>query len=152
MIEEIKKDARIRMSKSLASLRTELAKIRTGRAHPSLLEHVQVDYYGSKVPISQAANVSIEDARTLAVAAWDKSMVQTLEKAIMTSDLGLNPVTAGHHHPHSASSFDRRTQSFIGQSCSPRRRKRKNCDPQYPQRCESPPQGIVEGQRYFRGR
>ena len=95
MIEDIKKDARIRMSKSLDSLRTELAKIRTGRAHPSLLEHVQVDYYGSQVPISQAANVSIEDARTLAVTAWDKSMVQTLEKAIMKSDLGLNPVTAG---------------------------------------------------------
>ena len=95
MIENIKKDARIRMSKTLDSLRTELAKIRTGRAHPSLLEHVQVDYYGSNVPISQAANVTIEDARTLAVTAWDKSMVQTLEKAIMKSDLGLNPVTAG---------------------------------------------------------
>ena len=95
MIEDIKKDSRIRMSKSLDSLRTELAKIRTGRAHPSLLEHVQVDYYGSMVPISQAANVSIEDSRTLAVTAWDKSMVQTLEKAIMKSDLGLNPVTAG---------------------------------------------------------
>ena len=95
MIGDIKKDTRIRMSKSLDSLRTELAKIRTGRAHPSLLEHVQVEYYGSQVPISQAANVSIEDARTLAVTAWDKSMVQTLEKAIMKSDLGLNPVTAG---------------------------------------------------------
>ena len=95
MIENVKKDARIRMSKSLDSLRTELAKIRTGRAHPSLLEHIQVEYYGSQVPISQAANVSIEDARTLAVTAWDKSMVQTLEKAIMKSDLGLNPVTAG---------------------------------------------------------
>lgn len=95
MIEEIKRDAKIRMSKTLDSLRTELAKIRTGRAHPSLLEHVQVDYYGSLVPISQAANVSIEDARTLAVTAWDKTMVQALEKAIMKSDLGLNPVTAG---------------------------------------------------------
>ena len=95
MIGDIKKDTRIRMSKSLDSLRTELAKIRTGRAHPSLLEHVQVDYYGSLVPISQAANVSIEDSRTLAVTAWDKSMVQALEKAIMKSDLGLNPVTAG---------------------------------------------------------
>ena len=95
MIENIKKDARIRMSKTLDSLRTELAKIRTGRAHPSLLEHVQVDYYGSLVPISQAASVSIEDARTLAVTAWDKTMVQALEKAIMKSDLGLNPVTAG---------------------------------------------------------
>ena len=89
------KDARIRMGKTLDSLRTELAKIRTGRAHPSLLEHVHVDYYGSEVPISQAANVSIEDARTLAVAAWDKNMVQALEKAIMKSDLGLNPITAG---------------------------------------------------------
>ena len=95
MLENIKKDTRIRMSKTLDSLRTELAKIRTGRAHPSLLEHVQVDYYGSMVPISQAANVSIEDARTLAVTAWDKTMVQALEKAIMKSDLGLNPVTAG---------------------------------------------------------
>jgi len=95
MIEEIKKDARIRMAKSLESLRTELAKIRTGRAHPSLLEHVHVDYYGSNVPISQAANVSVEDARTLAVTPWDKNMVQPIEKAIMTSDLGLNPNTAG---------------------------------------------------------
>ena len=83
------------MTKTLDSLSTELAKIRTGRAHPSLLEHVHVDYYGSTVPISQAANVSIEDARTLTVTAWDKTMVQALEKAIMTSDLGLNPVTAG---------------------------------------------------------
>jgi len=95
MLENIKKDTRIRMSKTLDSLRTELAKIRTGRAHPSLLEHVKVDYYGSMVPISQAANVSIEDSRTLAVTAWDKTMVQALEKAIMKSDLGLNPVTAG---------------------------------------------------------
>lgn len=95
MIQEIKRDARIRMGKTLDSLRTELAKIRTGRAHPSLLEHVHVDYYGSEVPISQAANVTIEDARTLAVSAWDKNMVQVLEKAIMKSDLGLNPITAG---------------------------------------------------------
>ncbi len=83
------------MGKTLDSLRTELAKIRTGRAHPSLLEHVHVSYYGSEVPISQAASVSIEDSRTLAVTAWDKTMVQALEKAIMKSDLGLNPVTAG---------------------------------------------------------
>lgn len=95
MLEEIKKDAGIRMSKSLDALRKELAKIRTGRAHPSLLEHVQVDYYGSDVPISQAANVVVEDARTLAVTPFDKSMIGTIEKAIMTSDLGLNPTTAG---------------------------------------------------------
>ena len=95
MLEEIKKDAKIRMHKSLDSLRRELAKIRTGRAHPSLLEHVHVDYYGSEVPISQAASVAVEDARTLAVTAWDKTMVAVIEKAILTSDLGLNPATAG---------------------------------------------------------
>ena len=95
MLAEIKKDARTRMSKSLEALRHELAKIRTGRAHPSLLEHIHVDYYGSQVPISQAANVAVDDARTLAVTPWDKNMVQVIEKAIMTSDLGLNPMTAG---------------------------------------------------------
>lgn len=95
MLAEIKKDAKVRMGKSLDTLRHELAKIRTGRAHPSLLEHVQVDFYGSMVPISQAANVAIDDARTLSVTAWDKSMVPVIEKAILTSDLGLNPNTAG---------------------------------------------------------
>jgi ribosome recycling factor len=95
MLEDIKRDARVRMSKSLEALTRELAKIRTGRAHPSLLEHVQVEYYGSQVPISQAANVTVEDARTLAVTAWDKTMVPIIEKAILTSDLGLNPTTAG---------------------------------------------------------
>ena len=95
MLAEIKKDTRTRMGKSLEALRHELAKIRTGRAHPSLLEHIHVDYYGSQVPISQAANVTVDDARTLAVTVWDKNMVQVIEKAIMTSDLGLNPNTAG---------------------------------------------------------
>ena len=95
MLAEIKKDARIRMNKSLESLRHELAKIRTGRAHPSLLEHVHVDYYGSEVPIGQAASVAVEDARTLSVTPWDKAMVPIIEKAILTSDLGLNPTTAG---------------------------------------------------------
>lgn len=95
MIADIKKDAKTRMGKSIESLHHELAKIRTGRAHPSLLEHVQVDYYGSDVPISQAASVNIEDARTLSITPWDKGMVQVIEKAIMKSDLGLNPMTAG---------------------------------------------------------
>lgn len=95
MLTEIKKDTRTRMNKSLESLRHELAKIRTGRAHPSLLEHVQVEYYGSEVPIGQAANVAVEDARTLTVTPWDKTMVKVIEKAILTSDLGLNPSTAG---------------------------------------------------------
>jgi len=95
MLPEIKQDARVRMNKSLDALRHELAKIRTGRAHPSLLEHVHVDYYGNEVPIGQAASVAVEDARTLSITPWDKSMVQTIEKAILKSDLGLNPSTAG---------------------------------------------------------
>lgn len=95
MLAEIKKDAAARMQKSISALKTELAKIRTGRAHPSLLEHVHVDYYGSEVPINQAASVTIEDARMLSVVPWDKSMVGKIEKAILSSDLGLNPATAG---------------------------------------------------------
>lgn len=95
MIEDITKDAESRMKKSVDALHTELAKIRTGRAHPSLLDHVNVDYYGSPTPIKQVANVVVEDARTLAVTPWEKNMVQAIEKAIMTADLGLNPATAG---------------------------------------------------------
>lgn len=97
MLNEIRKDADTRMQKSVAALRNELTKIRTGRAHPSLLEHITVDYYGAEVPLNQAANLSIEDSRTLSVVPFDKSMVPTIEKAIMTSDLGLNPVTAGNN-------------------------------------------------------
>jgi ribosome recycling factor len=95
MLPAIQNDARTRMNKSLEALRHELAKIRTGRAHPSLLEHVHVEYYGNEVPINQAASVAIEDARTLSVSPWDKNMVKAIEKAILTSDLGLNPSTAG---------------------------------------------------------
>jgi ribosome recycling factor len=112
MLPEIKQDVRTRMNKSLEALRHELAKIRTGRAHPSLLEHVHVDYYGSEVPISQAASVAVEDARTLSVTPWDKSMVQVIEKAILTSDLGLNPSTAGQviHIPLPALTEERRVE------------------------------------------
>lgn len=95
MIEDVQLDAKSRMNKSIEAFKTELTKIRTGRAHTSLLDHVLVDFYGSEVPINQAANVSVEDARTLSVTPWDKSMVGPIEKAIMTSDLGLNPSTAG---------------------------------------------------------
>ncbi|KPK39120.1 MAG: ribosome-recycling factor [Gammaproteobacteria bacterium SG8_47] len=95
MIEDIKNDAASRMAKSVESLRHELSKIRTGRAHASLLDHITVDYYGSQVPINQVASVAVEDARTLAVTPWEKPMVAVVEKAIMTSDLGLNPATAG---------------------------------------------------------
>ncbi|MES9858182.1 MAG: ribosome recycling factor [Sedimenticola sp.] len=95
MIDDIKKDAAMRMGKSVDALGHELAKVRTGRAHPSLLDHVTVSYYGSNTPLNQVANVTVEDARTLAISPWEKSMVQAVEKAIMNSDLGLNPNTAG---------------------------------------------------------
>jgi ribosome recycling factor len=95
MIEEIVKDADVRMGKSIDALRQSLGKVRTGRAHPSLLDHLRVEYYGSAVPISQVANIGVEDARTLTVTPWEKPMVQVIEKAILTSDLGLNPATAG---------------------------------------------------------
>lgn len=95
MLDEIKKDAASRMAKSVASLQQELTKIRTGRAHTSLLDHITVEYYGSSVPLNQVSNVGVEDSRTLIITPWEKDMVQPIEKAIMTSDLGLNPATAG---------------------------------------------------------
>ena len=95
MIDDIKKDARERMDKSVTSLKQELTKLRTGRAHTSLLDHITVEYYGSDVPLNQVANVNVEDSRTLTVAPWEKNMVQPIEKAIMNSGLGLNPATAG---------------------------------------------------------
>lgn len=96
MIKEILADAETRMGKSVESLRTELTKIRTGRAHPSLLDQIAVDYYGTETPINQVANVTVEDSRTLAVAPWEKQMVAVVEKAIINSGLGLNPATAGN--------------------------------------------------------
>ena len=95
MIDDIQKRTAERMGKSIEALRHELAKIRTGRAHPSLLDHITVSYYGNDVPLSQTANITVEDSRTLAVSPWERNMVQAIEKAIMTSDLGLNPSTAG---------------------------------------------------------
>jgi ribosome recycling factor len=95
VLNEIKKDASERMAKSVASLKQELTKIRTGRAHTSLLDHITVEYYGSQVPLNQVSNVNVEDPRTLAVTPWEKQMVPVVEKAILNSDLGLNPATAG---------------------------------------------------------
>ncbi len=95
MIDDIIQDAKTRMAKSVETLRHDLTKLRTGRAHTSLLDHIVVDYYGSEVPLKQVANVNVEDARTLIVTPWEKPMVAVIEKAIMKSDLGLNPNTAG---------------------------------------------------------
>ena len=95
MINEIIEDAEDRMKKSIESLAVDLTKIRTGRAHPSILDHITVDYYGGQVPLNQVGNVSIEDARTLSISVWEAPLVPVIEKAIMTSDLGLNPMSAG---------------------------------------------------------
>jgi ribosome recycling factor len=95
MLEDIKKDAVERMQKCVLALRNELKRLRTGRAHPSLLDHIRVDYYGTEVPLSQVSNITLEDARTLTVTPWEKQMVSVIEKAIMKSDLGLMPNTAG---------------------------------------------------------
>ncbi|MEQ1620355.1 MAG: ribosome recycling factor [Methylococcales bacterium] len=95
MLNDIQLDASARMGKSIEALKHEFAKIRTGRAHPSLLEQITVTYYGTESALSQVANVSVEDARTLTITPWEKGMVQAIEKAILKSDLGLNPATNG---------------------------------------------------------
>ncbi len=95
MLEDLKKDARERMAKCVATFQADLKKLRTGRAHPSLVEHLKVDYYGSDVPLQQVASIAVEDGRTLVISPWEKSVVQAIEKAIFKSDLGLTPMTAG---------------------------------------------------------
>lgn len=96
MITEIKQQVEKKMQKAVEALHHEMAKIRTGRANASLLDHVMVDYYGSETPLTQVANISAGDARTLLVTPWEKNMIPVIEKAILTSGLGLNPVTVGH--------------------------------------------------------
>jgi len=95
VINDIIADAKVRMDKSVEALKSQLTKVRTGRAHPSLLDGIQVSYYGADTPLRQVANVSIEDSRTLAITVFDKSLTQAVEKAIMASNLGLNPMSAG---------------------------------------------------------
>lgn len=95
MLDEIKKDTQARMQKSVDALRHDLTKVRTGRASPALVEHLKVNYYGSDMPLSQVATVNVTDARTLTITPWEKQMVSPVEKAILASDLGLNPNTAG---------------------------------------------------------
>jgi ribosome recycling factor len=95
MIADIKKTAETKMAKSVDALKHDLQKVRTGRAHTGLLDHLQVDYYGAPLPIAQCANVTLADARTIAVQPWEKKMVPVIEKAIRDSDLGLNPATSG---------------------------------------------------------
>jgi ribosome recycling factor len=95
MLDDLRKDASARMQKCVQVFQADLKKLRTGRAHPSLVEHLKVDYYGADVPLQQVANISIEDARTLVISPWEKTMVGPIEKAIHKSELGLTPMTAG---------------------------------------------------------
>lgn len=95
MISDVKKATEQRMTKSVETLKADLAKVRTGRAHTGLLDHIHVDYYGASVPIAQVANVTLADPRTIAVQPWEKKMIPAVEKAIRDSDLGLNPATSG---------------------------------------------------------
>jgi ribosome recycling factor len=95
MLDDIKKDAITRMTKCVQNFAADAKKLRTGRAHPSLVENLKVDYYGSDTPLSQVANIAVEDGRTLVISPWEKTVVQAIEKAIFKSDLGLTPMTAG---------------------------------------------------------
>jgi ribosome recycling factor len=95
MIEDLKKDARERMAKCVQSFQADMKKLRTGRAHPSLIEHLKVEYYGSEVPLQQVASIAVDEGRTLVISPWEKAVVQAIEKAIFKSDLGLTPMTAG---------------------------------------------------------
>lgn len=96
MIDELKKEASQKMTKSMESLSNNLSKIRTGRAHPSILDAITVEYYGQEVPLNQVANIKIEDAKTLQLNVWEKNMINEVEKSIISSDLGLNPAVSGN--------------------------------------------------------
>ena len=95
MLEEIKHETLERMEKSITSLESSLQKLRTGRANPALLDSIQIDYYGNLTPLSQVSNISVQDAKTLLISPWEKNLVPDIEKAIQTSDLGINPATSG---------------------------------------------------------
>src|SRR6201993_5480784 len=95
MLDDIKKDAQSRMSKCVQNFQADLKKLPPGRAHPSLIEHLKVEYYGSEVPLQQVASIAVEEGRTLVISPWEKTVVAAIEKAIFKSDLGLTPMTAG---------------------------------------------------------
>ena len=106
------------MAKSVAALKQELTKLRTGRAHTSLLDHITVEYYGSQVPLNQVSNVGVEDSRTLTVTPWEKDMVQVIEKAIMNSDLGLNPADRRDRNSRAVTSAYRGTTQGHDPGCA----------------------------------
>ncbi len=125
------------MQKRLEALKADLAKVRTGRAHTGMLDHVQVDYYGSLVPINQVANITLIDARTIGVQPWEKPMVAKVEKAIRDSDLGLNPSSAGRADSRADAGADRRASPRSDQGGQARGRERQGGDSQPAPRCQS---------------
>ena len=152
MIDDILKDAKTRMGKSVDSLENDLGRVRTGRAHPSLLESVRVDYYGAESPLSAVANVNTEDARTLTVTPWEQSMVKAVEKAIIDSGLGLNPNTAGTviRVPVPPMTEERRRDMVKLVRC--RGRERTRGGQEHPPRREQRPEGAREGEGNLQGR
>ncbi len=130
MLEDIKKDAVTRMTKCVQTFQADTRKLRTGRAHPSLVENLKVDYYGSDTPLSQVANIAVEDGRTLVISPWEKSVVQAIEKAIFKSDLGLTPMTRRHRDPHSDAAAHRGAPPRHHQGDEAGRRERPRGHPQ----------------------
>jgi ribosome recycling factor len=149
---DIKKTAEQKMAKSVEAFKSELQKIRTGRAHPGILDQVHVDYYGSMVPISQVANVTLLDARTISVQPWEKGMGAKIEKAIRESDLGLNPAIAGRPDPRADAGTDRRAPQGADQGGAARRRRGQDRRAQRAPRRQRAPEEAAQGQGNFRGR
>src|SRR6187200_1721275 len=149
-IADIKKQATDKMAKSVETLRVSLTHVRTGRAHVGILDAIKVDYYGSDVPINQVANVTLADARTIAIQPYEKKMVQVVEKAIRDSDLGVNPATSGDviRIPMPALTEERRKELA---KLVHRGRGREGRHPQHPPRRHPAPQGPAQGRRGQRG-
>ena len=152
MLEDLKKDATARMQKCVQSFQADLKKLRTGRAHPSLVEHLKVDYYGSDVPLQQVASISVEDARTLVVSPWEKNMVGPIEKAIHKSELGLTPNTAGTVIRVAAAAADRGASPGYHQDRAPGRRERARQRAQRAPRRPHGSEGAAEGKARVAGR
>ena len=124
-IAEIQKSTEQKMQKSVEALKHDFAKVRTGRAHVGLLDHIQVDYYGSMMPMNQVAKVGLGDARTITIQPWEKKMIPVVEKAIRESDLGLNPATSWRHRARTDAAADRAASQGAGEGGQARRRKRQ---------------------------
>ena len=152
MLEDIKKDATDRMAKCVAAYRNELKRLRTGRASTSLVDHIRVDYYGAESPLQQVANVAVEDARTITIVPYDKQMVSVIEKAIMKSDLGITPNTAGNVIRVPLPRADRGAPPRPDQGRQARGRERARRDPQRAPRRDAGPQGNAQGKAGLGGR